>query len=89
MCFNDSLTDKGVVKYTTDCAPNNGYYFIPLYDKGLYQLKIEPPKGWTFDPMFVDLNFDGKSDLCSQQNDINFAFKGFTVSGKVLHFLLN
>ncbi|CAG2165017.1 unnamed protein product [Oppiella nova] len=83
MCFNDSLTDKGIVKYSTDCAPNNGYYFIPLYDKGLYQLKIEPPKGWTFDPMFVDLNFDGKSDLCSQQNDINFAFKGFTVSGKV------
>ncbi|XP_054167363.1 BOS complex subunit NOMO3-like [Oppia nitens] len=82
--FIKLLTDKGIVKYTTDCAPNNGYYFIPLYDKGLYELKIEPPKGWTFEPMSVELNFDGKTDICSQQNDINFSFKGFTVSGNVL-----
>ena len=23
----------GVLKYNTDCAPNNGYFLIPLYDK--------------------------------------------------------
>ena len=79
----DRLTDKGIVKYSTDCAPNNGYYFIPLYDRGQYQIAIEPPHGWTFDPMTVDLDFDGKTDLCSQQQDINFSFKGFTISGKV------
>jgi hypothetical protein len=31
-----------------DCAPNNGYYMIPVYDKGAYVLKVEPPKGWKF-----------------------------------------
>ena len=23
----------GVLKYNTNCAPNNGYFLIPLYDK--------------------------------------------------------
>ena len=26
-------TKQGVLKYKTDCAPNNGYFLIPLYDK--------------------------------------------------------
>ena len=24
---------SGALKYNTDCAPNNGYFLIPLYDK--------------------------------------------------------
>ena len=27
------FTKSGVQKYKTDCAPNNGYFLIPLYDK--------------------------------------------------------
>ena len=34
-------TRQGNLKYETDCAPNNGYYFIPLYDKGEYVLKVQ------------------------------------------------
>ncbi|CAJ0967212.1 unnamed protein product [Ranitomeya imitator] len=26
-------TKQGTLKYQTDCAPNNGYFMIPLYDK--------------------------------------------------------
>jgi hypothetical protein len=33
-------TKQGSLKDHTDCAPNNGYYFLPLYDKGEYVLKV-------------------------------------------------
>lgn len=77
-------TKQGSLKYHTDCAPNNGYYLIPLYDKGDYVLKIEPPAGWSFEPSSVPLHVDGKSDPCSLNHDINFNFKGFTITGQVL-----
>ncbi|GBN80464.1 Nodal modulator 2 [Araneus ventricosus] len=77
-------TKHGSLKYHTDCAPHNGYYLIPLYDKGDYVLKIEPPSGWSFEPSSVNLHVDGTSDPCSLNQDINFNFKGFTVYGQVL-----
>jgi len=27
------LTSSGLLKYKTECAPSNGYFLIPLYDK--------------------------------------------------------
>ncbi|XP_072165899.1 BOS complex subunit NOMO3-like [Diadema setosum] len=77
-------TKQGALKYQTDCAPNNGYFMIPVYDKGDFVLKLEPPSGWSFDPMSVDLKVDGETDPCSQSKDINFFFRGYMVSGKVL-----
>ncbi|GFW16883.1 nodal modulator 2 [Trichonephila clavipes] len=77
-------TKHGSLKYHTDCAPHNGYYLIPLYDKGDYVLKIEPPSGWSFEPSSVNLHVDGSNDPCSLNQDINFNFKGFTVYGQVL-----
>lgn len=44
---------------------------------------MEPPKGWSFEPIKVALNVDGASDVCSQGKDINFVFKGFGITGKV------
>lgn len=76
------------MKYTSDCAPNNGYYFIPLYDFGDYVLRIEAPDGWLFDPMEISFNFDGENDICSTQVDINFVFKGFSIFGKVCFYLI-
>ncbi|XP_033099080.1 nodal modulator 1-like [Anneissia japonica] len=75
---------EGALKYHTDCAPNNGYFMIPIYDKGEFVLKIEPPQGWSFEPTSVELNIDGKSDVCSKGEDINFQFMGFAVEGKVI-----
>ncbi|CAH1796880.1 unnamed protein product [Owenia fusiformis] len=77
-------TKHGSLKYSTDCAPNNGYYMIPLYDKGDYVLKVEPPTGWSFEPSSVDLHVDGTTDKCSKGEDINFVFTGFAVNGKVI-----
>uniref|UniRef100_A0A4W6C0C7 NODAL modulator 1 n=1 Tax=Lates calcarifer TaxID=8187 RepID=A0A4W6C0C7_LATCA len=76
-------TKQGSLKYQTDCAPINGYFMIPLYDKGDFVLKIEPPLGWSFEPTSVDLHVDGVSDICTKEEDINFVFTGFSVSGMV------
>uniref|UniRef100_A0A8C8JIX6 Prealbumin-like fold domain-containing protein n=1 Tax=Oncorhynchus tshawytscha TaxID=74940 RepID=A0A8C8JIX6_ONCTS len=77
-------TKQGSLKYQTDCAPINGYFMIPLYDKGDFVLKIEPPLGWSFEPTSVDLYVDGVNDICTKEQDINFVFTGFSVSGTVL-----
>ncbi|CAC5408303.1 Nodal modulator 2,Nodal modulator 3,Nodal modulator 1 [Mytilus coruscus] len=77
-------TMHGSIKYQTDCAPNTGYYLIPLYDKADFKLKVEPPKGWSFEPESVELKIDGTTDPCSRQEDINFKFTGFSVNGKVI-----
>ncbi|XP_058459551.1 BOS complex subunit NOMO3 [Malaya genurostris] len=74
---------QGSLKIKTDCSPSNGYYFIPLYDKGQYVLKVIPPPGWSFEPEEVAIKFDGTTDICSQGKDVNFLFKGFGITGKV------
>lgn len=74
---------QGSLKIKTDCSPSNGYYFIPLYDKGDYVLKVIPPPGWSFEPEQVPVRFDGTSDICSQGKDVNFIFKGFGITGRV------
>lgn len=78
------LTRQGSHKYQTEGAPNNGYYLIPLYDRGDYTLKVDPPPGWVFEPPSVDLHIDGTTDPCSTAKDIDFVFKGFSVVGKVV-----
>lgn len=42
------LTKDGSVKYTTESSPVNGYYMIPIYNKGEYILQVNPPPGWSF-----------------------------------------
>ena len=41
------MTKDGLVKHTTEPAPN-GYYMIPVYEKGEYQIQIQPKSGWNF-----------------------------------------
>lgn len=69
------LTKQGSLKDTTDCSPSNGYYFLPVYDKGDYILKISPPPGWSFEPEQINIAFDGQTDACSLGKDVNFVFK--------------
>ncbi|XP_020595537.1 nodal modulator 1-like, partial [Phalaenopsis equestris] len=42
-------TIDGLVKDRTQCAPN-GYYFIPVYDKGSFIVKVKGPDGWSWEP---------------------------------------
>lgn len=71
------------MKDTTDCSPSNGYYFLPVYDRGDYVLRIAPPPGWSFEPEQIDVAFDGATDPCSLGQDVNFVFKGFGITGNV------
>lgn len=34
------LTKQGIIKSQTECAPNNGYFLIPLYDKVCVKLVL-------------------------------------------------
>ena len=34
---------SGSLKYETDCALNNSYFFIPVYEKGVYVIMVAPP----------------------------------------------
>ncbi|KAL0902013.1 hypothetical protein ABMA27_007142 [Loxostege sticticalis] len=77
-------TKEGSLKEKTECAPTNGYYFLPLYEKGEYVLKVHPPAGWSFEPSQVHLNVDGTTDQCSTGQDVNFSFNGFGITGRVI-----
>ncbi|KAA8549068.1 hypothetical protein F0562_000752 [Nyssa sinensis] len=74
-------TLDGLVKDRTQCAPN-GYYFIPVYDKGSFVIKIKGPEGWSWDPDQVPVVVDHTG--CNANEDINFRFTGFTISGRVV-----
>ncbi|KAL3649360.1 hypothetical protein CASFOL_005763 [Castilleja foliolosa] len=74
-------TLDGLVKDRTQCAPN-GYYFMPVYDKGSYVIKIKGPEGWTCAPEQVPVVVDHTG--CNANEDINFQFTGFTLSGRVV-----
>ncbi|XP_019421853.1 PREDICTED: nodal modulator 1-like isoform X2 [Lupinus angustifolius] len=74
-------TLDGLVKDSTQCAPN-GYYFIPVYDKGSFVIKINGPEGWSWDPEKVPVVVDNHG--CNGNEDINFRFTGFTISGRVV-----
>lgn len=74
-------TLDGLVKDRTQCAPN-GYYFIPVYDKGSFVIKVKGPEGWSWNPDQVPVVVDQTG--CNANEDINFRFTGFTVSGRVV-----
>lgn len=59
---------------------------LPIYDKGLYTIRVASPAGYSFEPEEISLNFDGVNDICSQKKDVNFMFKGFGITGKVSIF---
>ena len=42
------VTKDGAIKYTAEASPVNGYYMIPVYNKGEYILQVNPPLGWSF-----------------------------------------
>jgi hypothetical protein len=51
------VTSDGLVKGETECSPN-GYYYIPIYDKGQYKIRIQGPPGWIFQPQEQEVRHD-------------------------------
>uniref|UniRef100_A0AAF5PQP6 Nodal modulator 1 n=2 Tax=Wuchereria bancrofti TaxID=6293 RepID=A0AAF5PQP6_WUCBA len=75
------FTAEGNLKFETECSPTNGYYMIPVYNKGDYSIRLFAPDGWFFEPSTFDLKVDGKNDLCTKGEDINFVLNAFAVEG--------
>ena len=65
---------------STDAAPNNGYYFIPVEEVGTYTLRPVAPRGWKIEPEEMVVNIDGKTD----NEEFDFEFIGFGITGAVL-----
>ena len=74
-------TTEGLEKYSTECAPN-GYYFIPVYEKGDFVIHMEGRDGWIATPDKTHVSVDDAE--CNGGKDINFGFTGFEVSGQVI-----
>ncbi|CAI5491840.1 unnamed protein product [Closterium sp. Naga37s-1] len=74
-------TQEGMVKEQAHCAPN-GYYFLPVYTQGTFELAVRGPPGWSFEPESVPVTVDGEA--CNGNKDVNFHHKGFGLAGKVL-----
>ena len=76
-----SQTQGGVFRKveSTDAAPNNGYFFIPVEETGQYRLKPIAPRGWKIEPEEMDVNIDGKTD----DQEFDFEFIGFGITGTV------
>lgn len=36
------------MKHEEECNQQNGYYMIPIYNKGSYSLRVSAPAGWYF-----------------------------------------
>ncbi|KAG0480871.1 hypothetical protein HPP92_011729 [Vanilla planifolia] len=73
-------TVDGLLKDSTQCAPN-GYYFIPVYDKGSFLINVKGPDGWSWVPNKVPVIVDENG--CNGNADINIQLTGFMVSGRV------
>lgn len=72
-----------MLKYEEACAPN-GYYYIPMYDKGNFVIKVAGPVGWTFSPAEVQVNTASEDCPCISGKDINLHITGFAVTGGVV-----
>ncbi|KAK4475055.1 hypothetical protein MN116_002149 [Schistosoma mekongi] len=69
------------LKDVTDVLPN-GAYSVPLYDEGVYRIRLTTPKGWHVEPSdgyILDLLSD--SNVCSR--DFDFSIVGFSIFGQV------
>ena len=82
-----------VLRFSTECAPNDGYFFIPLSDlEGVEQIitiKLEAPKGWNFNSNAIAININFNTDTCALGEDIVFEFVGFSVGGNVVSYGLD
>ncbi|CAH8679014.1 nodal modulator [Schistosoma haematobium] len=69
------------LKDVTDVLPN-GAYSVPLYDEGVYRIRLTTPKGWHIEPSdgyLLDLEKDPRACF----KDFDFSIVGFSIFGQV------
>ncbi|CAO4378196.1 unnamed protein product [Caenorhabditis nigoni] len=77
------LTLEGHLKHEEEVNPSNGYFMIPVYNKGSYTLKVASPAGYYFEPDTIEVKIDGKTDAGTKNKDLVFKLTGFSVRGTV------
>ena len=65
-------TVHGTLKDSTEVAPNSGYFFLPVYSKGAYKIKVR-----------ILLGSERPSDVGSQ--DFELAFSSINYNHPKLH----
>uniref|UniRef100_A0A915DMW4 Nodal modulator 1 n=1 Tax=Ditylenchus dipsaci TaxID=166011 RepID=A0A915DMW4_9BILA len=78
------LTKEGNLKYESSCNPQNGYFMVPVYNKGRFKLKVNAPEGWLFEPEVQEIVIDDENNATKCSEEIIFSLSGFTISGSVL-----
>ncbi|CAK5076881.1 unnamed protein product [Meloidogyne enterolobii] len=95
--FVKLFTSQGNLKYEAECNPQNGYFLIPIYNKGKYLVKIIAPDGYVFGIIFNSFFFEllfskepklyeieiGNNGGCSEE--LNFNLAGLQISGRILN----
>uniref|UniRef100_A0A915NIJ2 ER membrane protein complex subunit 7 beta-sandwich domain-containing protein n=1 Tax=Meloidogyne floridensis TaxID=298350 RepID=A0A915NIJ2_9BILA len=75
------FTSQGNLKYEAECNPQNGYFLIPIYNKGKYLVEIDAADGYVFEPELYEIEI-GNNGGCSEE--LNFNLAGLKISGKIL-----
>eukprot|EP01012_Entosiphon_sulcatum_P007940 TRINITY_DN1415_c0_g1_i1.p1 TRINITY_DN1415_c0_g1~~TRINITY_DN1415_c0_g1_i1.p1 ORF type:complete len:1194 (-),score=237.09 TRINITY_DN1415_c0_g1_i1:264-3824(-) len=75
--------EQGHVKDRAQFTPN-GYYALPVYDSGVFRLRIVGPPGWNFEPSEVRIVNGLQGKRTCAEGDVNFAFAGFLLTGQVV-----
>lgn len=83
-------SQQHILKYSTDCSPVDGYFFLPLTElegeKQQVYVEVESPRGWSFREYVLRVDVDFENDLCTSGKDLVFEFVGFYVEGGVVSY---
>ncbi|CAJ0581024.1 unnamed protein product, partial [Mesorhabditis spiculigera] len=76
-------TTDNHLKQEEEVNAQNGYYMLPVYQKGTYSLRVSTKEGYHFAPSAFELVLNGVDDPCTKNQDINFKIQGFEITGSV------
>eukprot|EP00727_Mastigamoeba_balamuthi_P002321 m51a1_g12086 putative nodal modulator 1-like (138) ;mRNA; f:4816-5493 len=76
------IAKGGVAKMAMECAPN-GYFFLPVDERGSYVVSVSSASGWSFEPEQVTVEVGGEHSQCTGSASLSFVVTGFPVTGRV------
>uniref|UniRef100_A0A0K0E3H0 ER membrane protein complex subunit 7 beta-sandwich domain-containing protein n=1 Tax=Strongyloides stercoralis TaxID=6248 RepID=A0A0K0E3H0_STRER len=80
------LTDNNLLKETTHIVPYNGFFAIPIYNRGRYILQINSDMNITFNPPSYILDLQN-FDQTFKDKEFIFNAIGYEVKGKIKDFI--